>query len=223
MEEENADLAGWREGGNLRTEWLKKDRQVFFCDSFPSCFIYFYLGQGRKERDAASAQILDNDALSGLCRPETEVGSLITDTNAVVALSSLHSFSAPSLTIPTLAPNGLVRFSSSIFRDNLDHCVPLWRSIRTRGGARTTTDIRPRLFASQHPLVHIPGTSFILGLITCYTTPIPCTPCKCSFALYIITVFLSRIVPMHKSMPGNHAYGSTRTKRPMPSVFWTSG
>ncbi|KAJ7247636.1 hypothetical protein B0H12DRAFT_738905 [Mycena haematopus] len=26
MEEENADLAGWREGGNLRTEWLKKDR-----------------------------------------------------------------------------------------------------------------------------------------------------------------------------------------------------
>ncbi|KAJ6518838.1 hypothetical protein C8R45DRAFT_6817 [Mycena sanguinolenta] len=27
MEEENADLAGWREGGNTRTEWLKKDRQ----------------------------------------------------------------------------------------------------------------------------------------------------------------------------------------------------
>ncbi|KAJ7180699.1 hypothetical protein C8R46DRAFT_590885 [Mycena filopes] len=27
MEEENADLAGWREGGNLRTEWLKKDRE----------------------------------------------------------------------------------------------------------------------------------------------------------------------------------------------------
>lgn len=26
MEEENAELAGWREGGNLRTEWLKKDR-----------------------------------------------------------------------------------------------------------------------------------------------------------------------------------------------------
>lgn len=28
MEEENSDLAGWREGGNLRTEWLKKDRRV---------------------------------------------------------------------------------------------------------------------------------------------------------------------------------------------------
>ncbi|KAJ7765431.1 hypothetical protein DFH07DRAFT_364797 [Mycena maculata] len=27
LEEENADLAGWREGGNLRTEWLKKDRE----------------------------------------------------------------------------------------------------------------------------------------------------------------------------------------------------
>ncbi|KAJ7224218.1 hypothetical protein GGX14DRAFT_648999 [Mycena pura] len=27
IEEENADLAGWREGGNLRTEWLKKDRE----------------------------------------------------------------------------------------------------------------------------------------------------------------------------------------------------
>ncbi|KAJ7155413.1 hypothetical protein C8R43DRAFT_884691 [Mycena crocata] len=27
MEEENADLVGWREGGNLRSEWLKKDRR----------------------------------------------------------------------------------------------------------------------------------------------------------------------------------------------------
>jgi hypothetical protein len=26
LEEENADLAGWREGGNLRAEWLKKDK-----------------------------------------------------------------------------------------------------------------------------------------------------------------------------------------------------
>ncbi|KAJ6555746.1 hypothetical protein B0H10DRAFT_1207704 [Mycena sp. CBHHK59/15] len=27
IEEENADIAGWREGGNLRTEWLKKNRE----------------------------------------------------------------------------------------------------------------------------------------------------------------------------------------------------
>ncbi|KAJ7091362.1 hypothetical protein B0H15DRAFT_230734 [Mycena belliarum] len=27
MEEENVDLAGWREGGNLRADWLKKDRE----------------------------------------------------------------------------------------------------------------------------------------------------------------------------------------------------
>ncbi|KAF8216535.1 hypothetical protein K438DRAFT_1558005, partial [Mycena galopus ATCC 62051] len=27
MEADTADLAGWREGGNLRIEWLKKDRQ----------------------------------------------------------------------------------------------------------------------------------------------------------------------------------------------------
>ncbi|KAJ6515129.1 hypothetical protein C8R47DRAFT_1206474 [Mycena vitilis] len=49
MEEENADLAGWREGGNLRTEWLKKDRQAF---AFPTEYPrpYFNLRrEGKKE------------------------------------------------------------------------------------------------------------------------------------------------------------------------------
>jgi hypothetical protein len=43
MEEENADLAGWREGGNLRTEWLKKDRRVFFCSAI---FLHYLFRSG---------------------------------------------------------------------------------------------------------------------------------------------------------------------------------
>ncbi|KAG5636679.1 hypothetical protein H0H81_007209 [Sphagnurus paluster] len=41
-EDESADVAGWREGGLMRTEWLKKDRQVHS----PACSIF---GEGKKE------------------------------------------------------------------------------------------------------------------------------------------------------------------------------
>ncbi|KAF7356569.1 RING finger domain-containing protein [Mycena venus] len=50
MEEENADLAGWREGGNLRSEWLKKDRRVFFATLCLSYLLIFIVHrEGKKE------------------------------------------------------------------------------------------------------------------------------------------------------------------------------
>jgi hypothetical protein len=48
MEEENADLAGWREGGNLRTEWLKKDRRVFFLQRYFSALL-ISIRDGKRE------------------------------------------------------------------------------------------------------------------------------------------------------------------------------
>lgn len=91
MEEENADLAGWREGGNLRTEWLKKDRRVFFFAALFFCITYF--DQGWKEGNAASSQVLANTPVPGLCRPQAQVGSLTRQrANEVVILSSpVHS------------------------------------------------------------------------------------------------------------------------------------
>lgn len=58
--QDNADVAGWREGGIVRAEWLKKDRQVAFspafldviCASAHSAHILFYSGRARKRWDS---------------------------------------------------------------------------------------------------------------------------------------------------------------------------
>ncbi|KAJ6591578.1 hypothetical protein DFH09DRAFT_1306314 [Mycena vulgaris] len=48
MEEENAELAGWREGGNLRMEWLKKDRGVLLWIIIPRAY-FCRDREGKKE------------------------------------------------------------------------------------------------------------------------------------------------------------------------------
>jgi len=40
MEAENSDVAGWREGGNTRTEWLKRDRRVTSSLNFPGLLVH---------------------------------------------------------------------------------------------------------------------------------------------------------------------------------------
>jgi hypothetical protein len=49
MEGHTAGLAGWREGGNLRMEWLKKDREVSLVSAAYVLTFIFSPREGKKE------------------------------------------------------------------------------------------------------------------------------------------------------------------------------
>ena len=72
----------WREGGHMRAEWLKKDRQVH--SHIPSRETYLFIGprlipsilQGREERNGISIATLDHDGIARFCCNESETRCL---------------------------------------------------------------------------------------------------------------------------------------------------
>jgi len=73
----------WREGGDMRAEWLKKDRQVHA--HIPSRENYIFIGhlltssilQRRQERNGISIETLAHDGIARFCSNEGETRCLI--------------------------------------------------------------------------------------------------------------------------------------------------